>query len=86
MASTAFDSVILGNLFSTEAMRRVFRDETRVAINLDIEAALARAEARLGIIPAAAADEISARAKSSTSTWKSCGAGPRWSARLCFQL
>jgi 3-carboxy-cis,cis-muconate cycloisomerase len=63
MAATAFDSVILGNLFGTEAMRRVFLDQTRIAIYLDIEAALARAEARLGIIPAAAADEISARAK-----------------------
>ncbi len=63
MASTAFDSAILGNLFSTEAMRKVFSDEKRVAIYLDIEAALARVEARLGIIPASAADEISAQAK-----------------------
>ena len=63
MAATAFDSVILGNLFSTEAMRCVFLDQTRIAIYLDIEAALARVEARLGIVPAAAADEISAQAK-----------------------
>jgi 3-carboxy-cis,cis-muconate cycloisomerase len=63
MAATAFDSVILGNLFGTETMRRVFLDQTRVAIYLDIEAALARVESRLGIIPAAAADEISAQAK-----------------------
>ena len=63
MASTAFDSAILGNLFSTEAMRKIFSDENRVAIYLDIEAALARVEARLGIIPAAAAEEISAQAK-----------------------
>jgi len=63
MASTAFDSVILGTLFCTEAMRRVFLDQTRIAIYLDIEAALARVEARLGIIPAEAADEISAQAK-----------------------
>src|ERR1019366_9590877 len=63
MAATAFDSVILGNLFGTETMRRVFADQTRVAIYLDIEAALARVEARLGIIPAAAAAAISAQAK-----------------------
>jgi 3-carboxy-cis,cis-muconate cycloisomerase len=63
MASTAFDSAILGNLFSTEAMRKVFSDENRVAIYLDIEAALAHVEARLGIIPASAAEEISAQAK-----------------------
>ncbi len=63
MASTAFDSVILGNLFGTETMRQVFLDQTRIAIYLDIEAALARVEARLGIIPVEAADEISAQAK-----------------------
>src|ERR1700719_2120133 len=63
MGATAFDSVILGNLFGTETMRRIFLDQTRVAIYLDIEAALARVEARFGIIPAAAADEISAQAK-----------------------
>ena len=63
MASTVFDSAILGNLFSTEAMRKIFSDENRVAIYLYIEAALAHVEARLGIIPAAAAEEISAQAK-----------------------
>jgi 3-carboxy-cis,cis-muconate cycloisomerase len=63
MPSTAFDSPILGNLFSTEAMRRVFGDENRIAIYLVIEAALARVEARLGIIPAEAADAIATEAK-----------------------
>ena len=46
------------NIFSTEAMRRVFSDETRVQKYLDFEAALARAQARLGIIPQNAAEEI----------------------------
>jgi 3-carboxy-cis,cis-muconate cycloisomerase len=63
MSSTAYDSPILGNLFSTEAMRRIFGDEHRIAIYLDIEAALARVEARLGIIPAEAAEAIAAQAK-----------------------
>jgi 3-carboxy-cis,cis-muconate cycloisomerase len=62
MPSTAFDSPILGNLFSTEAMRRVFGDKHRVAIYLDIEAALARVESRLGIIPAEAAEAIASQA------------------------
>src|SRR6202161_3190174 len=39
-------------------MRRVFSDGTRVQKYLDFEAALARAQARLGIIPQEAADEI----------------------------
>jgi len=63
MASTAFDSPILGNLFSTDAMRRIFSDQYRITIYLDIEAALARVEARLGIIPAEAAEAIASHAK-----------------------
>ena len=39
-------------------MRQVFSDEGRTAYYLDIEAALARAQARLGVIPEAAAREI----------------------------
>jgi 3-carboxy-cis,cis-muconate cycloisomerase len=63
MASTVFDSVILGSLFCTEAMRRIFGDENRIVIYLDIEVALARTEAHLGIIPADAAEAIAAHAK-----------------------
>jgi 3-carboxy-cis,cis-muconate cycloisomerase len=39
-------------------MRRIFADENRIQKYLDIEAALARAQARLGIIPQNACDEI----------------------------
>ena len=39
-------------------MRRVWSDENRTQKYLDIEAALARVQARLGIIPQEAADEI----------------------------
>ena len=39
-------------------MREVFSDERRVQHYLDIEAALARVQARLGIIPSEAAEEI----------------------------
>jgi 3-carboxy-cis,cis-muconate cycloisomerase len=63
MASTAFDSPILGNLFSSEAMREIFDDRHRIAIYLDIEAALAHVEGHLGIIPGEAADAIAAHAK-----------------------
>ena len=58
MPSTIIDSAIFGNIFSTAAMRKVFSDENRTQKYLDIEAALARVQARLGIIPAEAADEI----------------------------
>jgi 3-carboxy-cis,cis-muconate cycloisomerase len=52
------DSAIFGNIFSTPAMRRVWSDENRTQKYLDIEAALARVQGRLGIIPQEAADEI----------------------------
>jgi len=58
MPATALDSSIFRDIFSTPAMRRVFSDENRVQRYLDIEAALARAQARLGIIPKNAAEEI----------------------------
>jgi 3-carboxy-cis,cis-muconate cycloisomerase len=58
MPSTVIDSAIFGNLFGTEAMRRVWSDENRTRKYLDIEAALARVQARLGIIPKEAAAEI----------------------------
>lgn len=58
MAATIIDSQILGNLFSTEAMRAVFSDERRTAKYLEVEGALARVQARLGLIPERAAEEI----------------------------
>jgi 3-carboxy-cis,cis-muconate cycloisomerase len=58
MPSTIIDSAIFGDIFSTSAMRQVWSDENRTQKYLDIEAALARVQARLGIIPQEAADEI----------------------------
>jgi 3-carboxy-cis,cis-muconate cycloisomerase len=61
MASTAIDSAIFRDIFSSEAMRRVFSDDHRVQCYLDIEAALAQVQAKLGLIPQRAADEITAK-------------------------
>ena len=58
MTATALDSVIFCDIFSTPQMRRVFSDEARTGYCLDFEAALARSQARLGIIPEKAAREI----------------------------
>ena len=58
MPSTILDSAVFRDIFTTEAMRKVWSDENRVQKYLDIEAALARAQARLGIIPNNAAEEI----------------------------
>jgi 3-carboxy-cis,cis-muconate cycloisomerase len=63
MPATALDSAIFRDIFSTEEMRGVFSDETRVGYYLDIERALARVQARLGIIPEQAAREIEQKAR-----------------------
>ena len=58
MPSTIIDSAIFGDIFSAEPMRQVWSDENRTQKYLDIEAALARVQGGLGIIPKEAADEI----------------------------
>ena len=47
-------------LFTTEPMREIFSPRVRLARMLDFEAALAHAEASVGVIPQAAADVIAA--------------------------
>jgi 3-carboxy-cis,cis-muconate cycloisomerase len=58
MPSSIVDSAIFGNIFATETMRRVWSDQNRTQKYLDVEAALARVQGRLGLIPAEAAEEI----------------------------
>lgn len=50
MPSTAIDSQIHGFLFSTDEMREIFSDRSWAQKWLDTEAALAAAQAELGII------------------------------------
>src|SRR5580698_5319257 len=57
------DGPILGTLYGSDAMRAVFDDRAWFQRMLDVEAALARVQARLGIIPADAAEAIAAAAK-----------------------
>ncbi len=58
MPSTILDSAVFRDIFTTPDMRAVWSDENRVQKYLDIEAALARAQGSLGIIPRKAAAEI----------------------------
>jgi 3-carboxy-cis,cis-muconate cycloisomerase len=60
MTFSPLDSALLGPLFATDAMRAVFSDRARIAAMLRMEAALARAEARLGLVPDALAPAIAA--------------------------
>src|SRR5438270_510201 len=58
MPATIIDSRIFGDIFSSQAMRAVWSDETRTAKYVEIERALAIVQGQLGIIPQEAADEI----------------------------
>jgi len=54
----ALNSEIFADMFGTAAMREAFGDDAFLARCVEVEAALARAQGKLGIIPAAAADAI----------------------------
>jgi 3-carboxy-cis,cis-muconate cycloisomerase len=57
------DSALFRDQFGTVEMREIFCDQQLLQYWLDVEAALARAEGRLGIIPAEAARAIHAAAR-----------------------
>ncbi len=58
MPASIIDSAIFRGIFSSDEMRHVWSDENRTQKYLDIEAALATVQGRLGLIPQEAADEI----------------------------
>lgn len=57
-SATPFASRHLADLFSTPAMRAIFDERRTLQAMLDVEVALARVQARAGLIPAEAADAI----------------------------
>ena len=61
MGTSVFDSDLLKDAWSTEEMRGVFNDAARMQRWLDVEAALALAQAELGMIPENAAREIASK-------------------------
>ena len=63
MALGVLDSAIFADMFGTPAMRGIFGDAPFLARCVEVEAALARAQGRLGIIPAEAAAMISQAAR-----------------------
>lgn len=56
--TTVIDSAIFGNVFSTPEIAAIWSDKQRTAYYLLFEARLAKAQAKLGIIPQKAADQI----------------------------
>jgi 3-carboxy-cis,cis-muconate cycloisomerase len=57
-SSTVFDSILFRDAFGTPAMRDVFSDRRLIARYIEVEVALAKAEARCGVIPSEAAEVI----------------------------
>lgn len=57
-ASTVIDSILFRDAFGTPTMREIFSDRTLVRRYIEVEVALARAQATAGVIPAEAADII----------------------------
>ncbi|WP_434034928.1 class-II fumarase/aspartase family protein [Cupriavidus sp. a3] len=57
-ASTVVDSALFRDAFGTKQMRQIFSDGALVQRYIDVEIALAKAEARAGVIPADAATTI----------------------------
>ena len=58
MASTVVDSILFRDAFGTAPMRALFSDVALIQRYIDAEIALARAEAKVGVIPADAAEVI----------------------------
>jgi len=58
MSTTVFDSTLFRDMFGTAEMRAVFSDKALIERYIEVEVALAKAEARCGVIPAEAAVQI----------------------------
>jgi 3-carboxy-cis,cis-muconate cycloisomerase len=61
---TALDSKIFGPLFGDSEINQLLSDQAYARALVEVETALARAEARVGVIPQAAAEQISKAADS----------------------
>ncbi|XRM45813.1 hypothetical protein ABZX51_008887 [Aspergillus tubingensis] len=63
MLNSAVDSRIFRNLFGTEEIRDIFSDEAYIKCLVEVEIALARAEAKVNVIPHESANVIAENAK-----------------------
>jgi 3-carboxy-cis,cis-muconate cycloisomerase len=61
-STTVLDSILFRDAFGTPRMREVFSDISLISRYVEVEVALAKAEARCGVIPREAAAEIARRA------------------------
>ena len=63
MSINPADSQIFGTLYGTDETRALFSDRAHLQFMLDVEAALARAESKLGLVPESVADAIGGAAR-----------------------
>ena len=70
MSSLVINSKIWGEMFGTREMSDIFSDKKTIQYYLEVEAALARVQSRLGIIPKTCGLEISKVAKTYWIDWK----------------
>ena len=70
MPSTVFDSILFRDMFGTAEMRAIVSDEALIGRYLEAEAALARAQGRLGVIPQEAAEAIDNAARTITISYE----------------
>ena len=70
MPALVTNSKIWGEMFGTSEMHYLFSDEKTTQLYLDVEAALARSQSKLGIIPSEAGQKISDAAKIDIIDWE----------------
>ena len=70
MPALVTNSKIWGEMFGTKEMHQVFSDERTIQLYLDVEAALARSQSKLGIIPKEAGKKITQASKLELIDWK----------------
>lgn len=63
VGTTVFDSILFRDAFGTQQARDIFADSSLVGRYIEVEVALAKAQARCGVIPAEAAVRIAAAAR-----------------------
>jgi hypothetical protein len=69
MPTSAIDSLIFRDIFGDPEVRAIWSDENRTQCYMDFEAALARAQASIGMIPKEAAAEITRVCKVENIDW-----------------
>lgn len=65
-ATTVLDSILFRDAFGTPRMRGIFSDQTLISRFVEVEVALANAQARCGVIPQEAAEKITRLANAAT--------------------